>query len=775
MLTIGRAVTWRWLTAIFTVMAFLRCGPDQPPVEAWIRLELNDSLALFDSVHIDLIRPNDTSKVLQILWQGELPNPSGMPEQKLTFAAGEPYHVRVRAWAYGELGWEAVMVPIDTGTLVVRTPLPPLRPYLVDLASLSSNRGEWDPAFQPARTGYRLILGYWMDSLRLRAEPADSRAKMAMRQGTLDLGTDSARFAVPEGSTEVTVVVSNRGDKGIGEKSQTYRITVLRPVVPSPRLRSLKATQGLLVPAFSPEHFEYTLNVGHEVARLTFDSLTVDTFAVAMVGADTLRNGQLPNSINLNVGENALPIEISLLHRSTDYSIKVIRAADTTQEPDPEIFPPVLVRLAVEEGSFDPHFRDFITEYSLELENHIALLHFLALKADSGSVVHVNGETLLDGQLPKPFTLAEGLNTFPVRVTNAATQLETIYTLRITRKPRFRLAGFAHSAKIHLNTTATGANVQGRVTGFPVLIRLRAANFDFSQARFDGRDIRIAKSDSTLLPREIEYWDSANAIGDIWTRVDTIHADSEQQIAYLCWGNPTAPPAGQPAAVFPPADGFAAVWHMDSAFNDATGNANRGTPRQLATANAEGFIGRSFRASGDGKGVDFGNGPTIRQLTTSIQFEGWVRSTQANTVASVIRHNEHFTPLQLISSGGAHVVLYTQAIDSTRIRDSLKIAPYAWSGTYNDDAWHQIVAQYEATSGLAVYWDGKVVVTDTTIRGPLNVSNKPFMIGISENGDQPYMGSVDEVRVYNRIQPAHWIRLNYEVMKPGSKVITLEP
>ena len=45
-----------------------------------------------------------------------------------------------------------------------------------------------------------------------------------------------------------------------------------------------------------------------------------------------------------------------------------------------------------------------------------------------------------------------------------------------------------------LNTSATGANVSGTVFDFPVVIRLNAGNFDFSQAQSGGADIRFGEA-----------------------------------------------------------------------------------------------------------------------------------------------------------------------------------------------------------------------------------------------------------------------------------------
>jgi hypothetical protein len=44
------------------------------------------------------------------------------------------------------------------------------------------------------------------------------------------------------------------------------------------------------------------------------------------------------------------------------------------------------------------------------------------------------------------------------------------------------------------------------LVNYPVPVQLNKDNFDFSQARDDGGDLRFATADGKLLPYEIELW-----------------------------------------------------------------------------------------------------------------------------------------------------------------------------------------------------------------------------------------------------------------------------
>lgn len=142
--------------------------------------------------------------------------------------------------------------------------------------------------------------------------------------------------------------------------------------------------------------------------------------------------------------------------------------------------------------------------------------------------------------------------------------------------------------QIILNTTVSGANINGDVADFPVLIRLHAANFDFSQAKPGGADIRFTKADNTFLPYEIERWDVAGRQAEIWVKIDTIYGNDSTQSITMYWGNPAAVDSSNGIAVFDTATGFQGVWHLNEAGND---------PALDATANR--FMGTAYRMAND--------------------------------------------------------------------------------------------------------------------------------------------------------------------------------
>jgi uncharacterized repeat protein (TIGR01451 family) len=94
----------------------------------------------------------------------------------------------------------------------------------------------------------------------------------------------------------------------------------------------------------------------------------------------------------------------------------------------------------------------------------------------------------------------------------------------------------------------TISNAGTALTDYQVLVTLNGGNFNFSHARIDGADLRVANTADAALPFWIESWDSGAQSARIWVRVDTIPATGTT--IYLYFGNLAAVAASNGAATF---------------------------------------------------------------------------------------------------------------------------------------------------------------------------------------------------------------------------------
>jgi hypothetical protein len=159
-------------------------------------------------------------------------------------------------------------------------------------------------------------------------------------------------------------------------------------------------------------------------------------------------------------------------------------------------------------------------------------------------------------------------------------------------------AGWAIVRKVTLNTSATGANVTGDNYDFPMLVRLRAPDFDFSKVRKDGTDIRFLKANGASLPYYISRFDSASGEAEAWVKLDTVYGATRTQSFYILAGNPdTTQDASNVKNVFPTSTGYAGFWHLDDE-TDLADVVGGNTAINHGAEGVDGIIGKAVRFRG---------------------------------------------------------------------------------------------------------------------------------------------------------------------------------
>jgi hypothetical protein len=170
--------------------------------------------------------------------------------------------------------------------------------------------------------------------------------------------------------------------------------------------------------------------------------------------------------------------------------------------------------------------------------------------------------------------------------------------------------------------------------------------------------------------------------------------------------------------------------------------------------------------------------------TQSLLFDG---STQYGTAGDVLgfEYNQAFSIsfwFKSTDTGTRHIVSKTDGSSGWLL--TLAVGQVRWklassSGgsscgiittpTYNDGAWHHVVATYSASTpgsvaDMAIYIDGSLATT-TTESDPLGsntiANSASFNVSGRTDGSALFPGSVDEVAVYNKaLSPAEvmWIR-----------------
>jgi len=341
--------------------------------------------------------------------------------------------------------------------------------------------------------------------------------------------------------------------------------------------------------------------------------------------------------------------------------------------------------------------------------------------------------------------------------------------------------------KIELNTSATGAGVTGDIEGFPVLIRLTADNFNFSQTNVSGNDLRFTTSRGALLPHEIELWDSAAGQAAVWVKVDTLYGNNSTQSITMFWGNPEATAVANSAAVFDTAEGFEGVWHLGEetgdSITDATPNRYNGVSPVNARPKVDNGVlgqGRYFDGSDDfitmpgtaGSSLDFAENDTFsvsawvmldtldkmpHVIVAKGYYQYFLRCTYFPTDAPLWEFSEFNTANSWQACTTAAVAKKWSFLTGIRM-GSRQFLYLNGSLVDNTPSNYESVTLSRNTSD------------DLTIGKFLDMVN----ISTGVNSYCYYKGTIDEVRISRGANSADWIRLCYMNQRTDDRLVVFK-
>jgi hypothetical protein len=337
---------------------------------------------------------------------------------------------------------------------------------------------------------------------------------------------------------------------------------------------------------------------------------------------------------------------------------------------------------------------------------------------------------------------------------------------------------------ITLDTTATGANVTGDVPKYPVAIALTATNFDFTQAKDKGADLRFTTPDGTMLPYAIEFWDSAAKVAAVWVKVDVKGNDKTQSIT-MSWGNADAPDASDSHKVFDTADGFVGVWHLSE-----TGSTTAGGYKD-ATANGADATGVATTADsvGDGRVGKAANlsHASNQYLKVADMEKNKLFDTFNQTTFSIWVHpKSHTVNYQCMFSKGEgsfriHYYGLAEYYGNRHLTEICVEGPNYDECPVNEKSgtsvepgkWWHLVGVTDHPK-INYYINGAPESSDSDDSPWKSDATKPVVIGNNSSGlGRSFDGIVDEARFMNVPKDTNWVKLEYESQKEAQKFSTV--
>lgn len=344
--------------------------------------------------------------------------------------------------------------------------------------------------------------------------------------------------------------------------------------------------------------------------------------------------------------------------------------------------------------------------------------------------------------------------------------------------------GWEYAQKITLNTSASGAGITGTLYNFPVLIRLSSVNFNFAQSYQQGKDVRFLSSKGSVLPFEIEQWDSTDQRASLWVRLDTIKGSNSTQSILMFWGSDSLQNIDN--KVFDTIAGFQGTWHLGdsgAACRDATPNRFNGlSPDTARPLSERGIIGNCKRFDGNSDYITVPN-----TSNSSLNFG----ATDAYTVSAWVSLDTFDNVAQLIVAKGyaQYFLRCTYFPSNTPLWE---FSEFSTVNTWDACTTSAVARQWVLLTGIrngnsqVLYRNGVAVSTipnvyqSTTLtrNTSQDVTIGRFMERVTLPGEISsycfFKGSIDEVRIEKGARSADWIRLCYMNQRPDDKLVVFE-
>jgi biopolymer transport protein ExbB len=301
--------------------------------------------------------------------------------------------------------------------------------------------------------------------------------------------------------------------------------------------------------------------------------------------------------------------------------------------------------------------------------------------------------------------------------------------------------------KITIDTSSTGAAIDGPIGTAVVLVRLHDGDFQFSSARDDGSDIRcIAADDKTPLSYHIESYDSLLGEAFIWVKIPDLKpgAVTTFWLYYGDTGTKSAPGAADARATYDGA--MALVYHFaDHAApaHDSTGNGND-SQGPVPTASGS-LIGSGLRLNGKTLVTIPANPSLAWSAGGNMTWSVWLHQTALEPNEILFNRTDGTHSLTIGIDNGVPFV----DVDGTRSSGGAPI-PAA--------TWHQLAAV--ASGGtLTLYLDG---ASYGTLSAALPALNTPLTLGGSAApaaGASDFAGDMDELEISNVARPVGYLKV----------------
>jgi hypothetical protein len=332
---------------------------------------------------------------------------------------------------------------------------------------------------------------------------------------------------------------------------------------------------------------------------------------------------------------------------------------------------------------------------------------------------------------------------------------------------------YAHKFSIAFPGVEEGATLEN----FPVLVKVSEAGisgFHYTDcAKPDGGDLRFSDANGTLLPCEVEDWNT-NGVSLIWVKVPSL-AKGTRITCYYGWN---LAPAVDSTEVWDA--NYLAVWHMDAEAGnlnqmDATANGKTvtGSSSTDVQSGVEGKVGLAARtglaSTGGYEIADSGHFNGLSEITLeawTFREEGAEKPASARSIVEMARYTGTW----------AYGWRLWEVANSEKSSFFVQIGTAAQTGwaTSPGDApaqgeWHYHARRWAGANGYhSETLDANTATTASAnnFKGTMETfSNGTLCIGNrAASQSNPFPGCIDEVRISNVVRSDAWVKATHDTI-----------
>ena len=292
------------------------------------------------------------------------------------------------------------------------------------LNNIVLSNGVLTPAFASGTTTYTASVDHTITSITLTPTVTDSRATVTVNGNTVASGVVSPSMPLALRNNTISVVVTAAD----GTTQQTYTVTVNRIPSTDATLSALTISTGTLSPVFVSSTNNYTVNIARSITSVTLTPTVNEADATIKVNGIAVNSGSASQTINLNSGDNNIPVVVTAQDGTTigNYTVDFKRSALSDNAS--------LSGLVLSNGVLSPVFGSGTTSYTTNVDVSVKALTATPTLADGNASVTVNSVAAVNGSPSSSVKIIAGNNTVNVVVTAQDGFTQNSYTV-IVQKP----------------------------------------------------------------------------------------------------------------------------------------------------------------------------------------------------------------------------------------------------------------------------------------------------------------------------------------------------